>query len=439
MRQIISLKFINSIGGILFIIYTLCLIYVLIDVTSPFRNPTTFNVSTLKPPSKETSKLRNSESVDYAKAFVRKYFPKLYGTSNPKVLIITHLSANLFHKIPGEVPVYTFTFTCMLYASWKYVFENYDWAKNPKQSMKVDLLVYYSDKLSGDDLPDDCVRLTRPVDLLLSPFCGCFKRPIPEGKFTYSTLNQFSFLKDVNLQHIVSSYDYVMRTDPDTFLTPNFFNWKIPETTEILFGMGGYSTLFNLKLLDKIATQDLGWKRQGFTNIGSTWIVKPSKFVELCEKAAFATFFLHENGRNVTKYPEIIPYMDKTPGKGTWPHWWRPVSSMYGADLAIQHLFPDLTDVNHQKLLLDAHSSDLRSISETKHIHAFHTTTKFHKFLFYVTLGSFCKDGKLVEPYEVLKPLKLLGQFDSAMMIPDYAGNISLHGTVEYFKKNGCF
>ena len=159
---------------------------------------------------------------------------------------------------------------------------------------KIDLLVYYSNTLTGEDLPEDCLQLTQPSDLRTKE-SSCFKRPIPEGNFSYVILNQFSFLKDSDLSQFVSNYDYVMRTDPDIFLTPSFFTWKLPHTAEIVFGRGGYSTEFNRKLLDRIAKEDFKWKRQGLGSIGSTWIVKQNKFVELCSKIAFATYFVHEN------------------------------------------------------------------------------------------------------------------------------------------------
>ena len=117
----------------------------------------------------------------------------------------------------------------MLYASWKYGLENYKWARNSVRRNKVDILVYYSDELTGHDLPADCRELQKRRDLIFSKESLCFKRPIPERNFSYVILNQFSFLKDAEIDKIISSYDNVMRTDPDTFLAPTFFSWKIPK------------------------------------------------------------------------------------------------------------------------------------------------------------------------------------------------------------------
>ena len=382
--------------------------------------------------------------------FVMHHYPKILSqkrrteantNSSHRFLVITHLSSGNISKTFNKVPLYTFTFSSMLYASWKYILENYEWAKSTNTGNRVDILVYFSAKMSGEDLPRECLGLKQPSDLLISKSSSCFKRKITEGNFsTYPTLNQFSYLRDVEITEIVSLYDYIIRTDPDVFLSPPFFKWKIPQSVEIYFGLGAYSMNFTSNLLNKIAREDLNWKRQGLENIGSSWVVEQSKFVPLSKKAAFATFFMQENCLNSTKYPEIIPYKDKVPGKGTWPQWWRPVSSMYGGDLAIQDLFDNLTEeTNHQKLVLDAHSSSKRTFLEANHIHAFHTGKKFNKFKLYNSIANFCKSGQLVDNYNDTKLLSLMGQFDCKTTIPDYLGNISLHGAVEYFNQNGCF
>ena len=391
-----------------------------------------------------------NEKKDFQKVFVSHYFPKtasIYRNYIPKekfsqkILIITHLSTNLIDGLPQKIPLYTFTFSSMLYASWKYVLENYKWARNSARGNKVDILVYYSDKLTGHDLPVDCRELQKRRDLIFSKESICFKRPIPERNFSYVILNQFSFLKDAEIDKIISSYDYVMRTDPDTFFTPTFFSWKIPQSVEIIFGMGGYSSDFNRKLLDRIATEDFNWKREGLGSIGSTWIVKQNKFLELCSKAAFASHFVYQNCFKLSsKYPEILPYMESNPKDGTWPDWWRPVSSMYGGDLAVQCLFSNLSrPVNQPELALDAHSSFSAKFLDAKHIHAFHTAEKFNKFELFASLGSFCENGQLAEVYRQTRPLNLIGRFNSNMTISDYAGNISMHGAVNYFNWNGCF
>ena len=132
--------------------------------------------------------------------------------------------------------------------------------------------------------------------------------------------------------------------------------------------------------------------------------------------------------------------MEKNRKLGSWPEWWRHVSSMYGGDLAIQQMFPKLTEeVNQPALTLDTHSSFTQTFLEAKHIHAFHTDEKFNKFAFYSSVPNFCSGGQIAEKYQQLRSLDHIGHFNVNMTIPDYAGNISMYGAVQYFKRKGCF
>ena len=134
----------------------------------------------------------------------------------------------------------------------------------------------------------------------------------------------------------------------------------------------------------------------------------------------------------------------ETPGVGSWPQWWKPVSSLYGSDLAIQHLFANLTEeLNHPQLTFDTHSSRRASFMQAKHIHAFHSLHKFNKFAFYNNLKTFCNpesnDTKEVsEEYQNFKDFHQVGKFPSNMSIPDYLGNVSMIGAIEYFNRVGC-
>ena len=66
-----------------------------------------------------------------------------------------------------------------------------------------------------------------------------------------------------------SMYDHILRTDSDTFLTPNFGRF-VPYNNSLLVGRGGYSTAFNTARLRRIA-KDMNWFYANRTNIGSTW------------------------------------------------------------------------------------------------------------------------------------------------------------------------
>ena len=107
--------------------------------------------------------------IDIPEAKTRTSF--IYRT---KILIITHLAGSK----RGSNNTYTFGFSSMLYASWKYVLLNYKWASNSAIANKVDLLAYYSDELTGDDFPENCAKLAAIRVLESSKHSDCFTRKI---------------------------------------------------------------------------------------------------------------------------------------------------------------------------------------------------------------------------------------------------------------------
>ena len=66
-------------------------------------------------------------------------------------------------------------------------------------------------------------------------------------------------------------YDYVLRTDLDTFLTKHF-GLYVPAHDTFLVGAGGYSTRFNTLRLKRIA-HNMNWSYANLENLGSTWFV----------------------------------------------------------------------------------------------------------------------------------------------------------------------
>ena len=151
-----------------------------------------------------------------------------------KTLLITYLATEV-HVPVGNIG-YIFTFTTMIYSSWKYVLESYPWAKDPGVGVKLDLLVYYSEGLDSNKLPVDCLELFEVSQLTVSKQSRCFKRRITERVFPYAMLNQFIFLQDPQFEKMIAGYNYISKTDPDTFITPAFFSWKLRPSVEIVIG-----------------------------------------------------------------------------------------------------------------------------------------------------------------------------------------------------------
>ena len=63
--------------------------------------------------------------------------------------------------------------------------------------------------------------------------------------------------------------------------------------------------------------------------------------------------YVYNNGFNATTFPHIKPFMEENEFLGNWPSWYWLVSSMYGSDLAINHLIPKLSWKNKPDNLLD--------------------------------------------------------------------------------------
>ena len=192
-------------------------------------------------------------------------------------------------------------------------------------------------------------------------------------------------------------------------------------------------------MLQKIADQ-LGWKRQSYkmVNIGPTTVGKTENFVELMRKTAFAVNYVYENGFNIRKYPAIKPWMEMNKSLGHWPEWWRLVCALYGADLAVQDMFPNLVErINHPQYTLDVVSWDWNLIiADVKHLHAYYNVNKFSKMEFYLSVPKYCQN--FTEFLSSTKRLSQLGRFDPATRCVDYMDSVAKSGALEYIIQKSC-
>ena len=90
----------------------------------------------------------------------------------------------------------------------------------------------------------------------------------------YEHLRTYQYIDSINIlaegYPIYSSYDWILKTDLDAFLTRPFARFQPRISPMLYFGSGGYSTEFNTRRLGRIA-RDMGWNYHNLTNIGSTW------------------------------------------------------------------------------------------------------------------------------------------------------------------------
>ena len=131
----------------------------------------------------------------------------------------------------------------------------------PKRANKVDIIAYCEDR-TCDRLPIDCKELIEPTKQLVRKSATCYFRRLPYKPEKYPYIKTHAFLRDASIESIVSHYDFVLRTDADIFLSPKFFDWKIPKNVDAMYGAGGYSSLFSLKMLSKIS-REFHWRRIG--------------------------------------------------------------------------------------------------------------------------------------------------------------------------------
>lgn len=70
--------------------------------------------------------------------------------------------------------------------------------------------------------------------------------------------------------HLSDSYDFLMRSDMDVFLTPLFAKWLPRYCNDFVVGGGAYSNQFNMKRLQRIA-KNINLESAFEWNLGSTW------------------------------------------------------------------------------------------------------------------------------------------------------------------------
>ena len=106
----------------------------------------------------------------------------------------------------------------------------------------------------------------------LKPFYLKLKRDLKHYGYLDSILMAFEgydLLKD--------SYDFLLRSDMDVFLTPLFSKWLPRKCYDFVTGGGSFSTQFNVKRLRRIA-KHLNLQYASEWNLGSTWYSSPAQF-----------------------------------------------------------------------------------------------------------------------------------------------------------------
>ncbi|RHY71243.1 hypothetical protein DYB30_008537 [Aphanomyces astaci] len=189
----------------------------------------------------------------------------------------------------------------------------------------------------------------------------------------YSPAFPYAYADSVNVLAVtpLGAYDWVLRTDMDTFLTPAFATWK---PSLFVVGMGGYNGMGSTNdRLDAIIVQ-LNLTAKTVDNVGSTWY-GPTALVQQCAQLSMDV--------QMYMYANEFTDEEKSPEYGIkgWPNWHVGVLSMYGGHVAINHCTRDFGVVK------DAHNLDFPTTSHESptrhaHLHTWQDSNRFSKFAF---------------------------------------------------------
>lgn len=212
-----------------------------------------------------------------------------------------------------------------------------------------DLAAFYNPTIDHKQLPED-------PDIIYISLEPLSKR---EGKWSgYPFINSVDFLTNPEAGFL-TKYRYLLRTDNDCFLTPNFPNLKPRLAT---FGIGMYSQVPEVVIRLAQIAEKWGILPQS-NNVGSAFIANSDLALQYCQlQMEYCRKLLRDEFKD---------------GTGQWPGWFLGVLTMYAGCLAANAFFGTGLVMGG----LDCHcmSQDLMC-STDYHIHAWHTYDYFSKF-----------------------------------------------------------
>lgn len=161
---------------------------------------------------------------------------------------------------------------------------------------------------------------------------------------------------------VLDNYEYVLKSDVDTFLTPA---WNQFHPTSFTCGQGLYSNSDRVRDNCRLLAQRFGLNHHGRHNLGSTLYGNTQK--------------VRAVGALATTLCEHLLEVEFKADPGAWPDWYRGVSSMYATEVALNHLVAGLDGPNR---MLDYYSTSTDPVETAPHIHCWHTNEPFSKFIF---------------------------------------------------------
>jgi hypothetical protein len=175
----------------------------------------------------------------------------------------------------------------------------------------------------------------------------------------YGYINSVANLSDPNVLKICRQFEFILKTDCDTFVTPALKDFR---PTQLNFGFGAYAYEESVRRKLSECGQRFGFPHVGLHNVGAS-LIGPSEMV--CNYLPMQTEFCNR-----------LLKEEFTDFHGDWPGWCKNVLTMYAGELALRATYPQLCSVG----LLDQFPFKARSLgSDVLHVHAWHTDEYWSK------------------------------------------------------------
>ncbi|CAF3391802.1 unnamed protein product [Rotaria sp. Silwood1] len=263
----------------------------------------------------------------------------------------------------------------LLYESWRFV-QNF-WPLS--RQVVIDLIVF-CEQPSCHQLPLSCLPLSykKKLDLIATCFYEVLDPKIVEEWNDYLYMTSIAFILTKEYRKAIVDYHWILRVDQDAVLSPGLLMGLIGKHRKKLLPMqfGGieHGIEFTSERTRKIAKK-LGYNHSGIHNLCSAWLVNPHDSVKIANLTTIIGrhFLKNEFGRNV-------PGIENLPDIGEWPKWWRGVTSLYAAEIAINHIYSSTLSHEHESSAIDHPSYSTDSIWNAWHIHCLHNEEYFSKF-----------------------------------------------------------
>lgn len=217
-------------------------------------------------------------------------------------------------------------------------------------------MLYESVKHVGDS-DTDLVLFTHPDAVPRVP-CGPHVIVVPQTPMsarpelsTYKFVNSIACMNGDGAETL-DAYDYVLKSDLDTFITPAWRNFHPRRFTT---GRGAYAEEAVTREGCRRVAATLGYRHYGRHNLGSTFYGTTPLVRTICATAT-----------EICRWLVTVEFRDDP---GSWPQWFRGVASMYATEIALNHWVPDLDGPTE---LLDHQSSSYCSVHEYPHVHCWH-------------------------------------------------------------------